>query len=172
MGLVLFILVLLVIALTMYLLTKGKVEGDNDERPYIYPKFKFKGEDEMQEVFKEAYLWACNTFGVKKNAYDELQSNLKEYPSLGIDYFTYYYVSEYPSRYPKYIPDIKNKIREHSSIPQQFNFVVEFLTIVDNLRCKVDEDELKLFNKYNIDIKYLLTNEFEVDKLSLYSLPQ
>lgn len=170
MGVVLFLIVLCALGFVGFLIYTSDTKDDN--QGVVLPiKQRFKNADDMQRQFKEAYLWACVVFGVRKSVYDVLDENISEYPSLGINYFTYYYVSKYSENYPN-IPQTNSYIRTWDNFIQQEKFVIEFLGIVNKLRNRIDVEEVKLFTKYNIPFKNLLTREFEVNNMKLFSLNQ
>lgn len=170
MGVILFLIVLCVLGFVGFLIYNANTKGGN--QGVVLPiKQRFKNADDMQRQFLEAYTWTCNVFGVRKNVYDGLDEKISEYPSLGVNYFTYYYVSKYSENYPN-IPQTNSSIRTWDNVTQQEKFVVEFLGIVNRLRNRIDDEEVKLFTKYNIPFKNLLTREFEVNTMKLFSLPQ
>lgn len=170
MGVILFLIVLCALGFVGFLIYNADTKDDN--QGVVLPiKQRFKNADDMQRQFKEAYLWACAVFGVRKSVYDVLDKNISEYPSLGIRYFTYYYVSKYSENYPN-IPQTNSSIHTWGDVTQQEKFVIEFLGIVNKLRNCIDAEEVKLFTKYNIPFKNLLTREFEVNTMKLFSLPQ
>lgn len=169
MGIVIFIIVLGALAFLGYNIYSCD-NGTKDTPSKL--NLNFESEGRLHERFKEAYLWSCKVFGVSENVYDNLEDELRAYPSLGIGYFVYYYASRYPRKYPRmvrcqtlitdYCYKDSKKIRE---------FANEFINIVNSVRKKVDEEEIVLFNKYDIPFKHLLTEAFEVDNMKLYSLP-
>lgn len=171
MGEVLFLIVLCVLGFVGFLIYSADTKDDN-QGVMLPIKQRFKNADDMQRQFKEAYLWACEMFGVKENVYDTLDEDCAKYPSLGVMYHTYYTVSG--STYYCYpnIPQTNNRVRTWDDLTQQEKFVVEFLEIVNKLRNRIDAEEVKLFTKYNIPFKNLLTREFEVNTMKLFSLPQ
>jgi hypothetical protein len=171
MGVILFLIVLCALGFVGFLIYNADTKDDN--QGVVLPiKQRFKNADDMQRQFLEAYIWACNVFGVKKNVYDTLYENCVKYPSLGVVYHTYYEVSTSTySHYPN-IPQTNNKVRTWDNVIQQEKFVIEFLGIVNKLRNSIDAEEVKLFTKYNIPFKNLLTREFEVNTMKLFSLPQ
>lgn len=90
-----------------FLIYNADTKGDN--QGVVLPiKQRFKNADDMQMQFKEAYLWACSVFGVKKNVYDTLDEDCVKYPSLGVVYHTYYEVST--STYSCYLIFLKQII--------------------------------------------------------------
>ena len=170
MGVILFLIVLCALGFVGLLIYNANTKDVN--QGVVLPiKQRFKNADDMQRQFLEAYIWACVVFGVRKNVYDILDEGVSEYPSLGINYFTYYYVSKYSENYPN-IHKTNSSIRTWDNVTQQENFVIEFLGIVNKLRNSIDAEEVKLFTKYNIPFKNLLTREFEVNTMKLFSLPQ
>lgn len=171
MGEVLSLIVLCVLGFVGFLIYNANTKGGN--QGVVLPiKKRFKNADDMQRQFKEAYLWACSVFGVKENVYDTLDEDCAKYPNLGVVYHTYYTVSGSTySHYPN-IPQTNNRVRTWDDVTQQENFVIEFLGIVNKLRNCIDDEEVKLFTKYNIPFKNLLTREFEVNTMKLFSLPQ
>lgn len=171
MGVALFLTILCALGFVGFLIYNADTKDDN--QGVVLPiKQRFKNADDMQRQFKEAYLWACNVFGVKKNVYDTLDEDCAKYPSLGVVYHTYYEVSTSTySCYPN-IPQTNSRILVWDDVTQQEKFVVEFLGVVNKLRNCIDDEEVKLFTKYNIPFKNLLTREFEVNTMKLFSLPQ
>lgn len=170
MGVVLFLIVLCALGFAGFLVYNANTKDDN--QGVVLPiKQRFKNAGDMQRQFLEAYIWACVVFGVRKNVYDDLDEKINEYPRLGISYFTYYYVSKYSENYPN-IQKTVNGIRTWDDVTQQEKFVIEFLGIVNKLRNSMDAEEFKLFTKYNIPFRNLLTREFEVNTMKLFSLPQ
>lgn len=171
MGVILFLIILCTLGFVGFLIYTSDTKDDS--QGVVLPiKSKFKNADDMQRQFLEAYIWACNMFGVKKNVYDTLYEDCVKYPSLGVVYHTYYEVSTSTySCYPN-IPQTNSSIRAWDNVTQQEKFVIEFLGIVNKLRNRIDVEEIKLFSKYNIPFKNLLTREFKVDNMQLFSLPQ
>lgn len=170
MGIILFLIIGCVLTLVGFIIYRD--DTDKANRAVISTtKPKFKNTKDMQNKFLEAYMWACCVFGVRKNAYDSLDRNISEYPILGINYFTYYYVSKYSENYPNICQTVSS-IYVWDDVTQQEDFVIEFLGIVNKLRNRIDVEEIKLFSKYNIPFKNLLTREFKVDNMQLFSLPQ
>ena len=170
MGIILFLIVVCSLAFVGFIIYL--VDTNKADQGIILPtKPKFKNAKDMQNQFLEAYMWTCCVFGVRKNVYDSLDRNISECPSLGINYFTYYYVSKYSENYPNICQTVSS-IYVWDSVTEQENFVIEFLGIVNKLRNRIDVEEIKLFSKYNIPFKNLLTREFKVDNMQLFSLPQ
>ncbi len=163
--LIIFVVVISLISLVACVLFTGIKESVDSE-----PKHQWTSDKDLHKRFKDAYLWACEMFGVHHNLYKELESNILQHSSLGMDYFTYYYASKYSNYYPR-IEMCKNRISIWDSPKQQSLFANEFINIVNGMRNKVDSEEIKLFNKYQISFDSLLTREFKVDTMKLYSLP-
>ncbi len=170
MGIILFLIVMCSLAFVGFIINSAAT-NKTDQGIILPTKPKFKNAKDMQNQFLEAYMWTCCVFGVRKNVYDSLDRNISEYPSLGINYFTYYYVSKYSENYPNICQTVSS-IYVWDSVTEQENFVIEFLGIVNKLRNRIDVEEIKLFSKYNIPFKNLLTREFKVDNMQLFSLPQ
>lgn len=167
---------LVIIFLFLFTVVVGCVAGNklgNKEQnisPVNPPKKTWYTGDDMQRKFKECYLWASEVFGVSNNVYDDLDAEVKRCPRLGVRYFTYYYASKYANRYPR-IQKTVNVVSDEDDINQCERFANEFINIVEGLKAQIDEDELKLFKKYDIYFKNLLTSKFEVDNMKLFSLP-
>jgi hypothetical protein len=124
---------------------------------------------DIDKEFKEAYLWACDTFGVIDHIFDRLEDNMRGYTELGYDYFVYYYASEYLRYYPKYIPKPKTKVTSSNRRKDGIKFAQEFIDIVNDIRASIDTETLTLMSKYDVDYKKLLTNKFEVDNMQLFN---
>lgn len=151
----------------------GNVSNDKVINASDYSKgVHFKNADDMQRKFKEAYLWACDVFGVSENVYYGLESDCNKHPSLGVVFFTYYSVSHYPSMHHPYGLETHYKISDWDDVKQQTKFAKEFIENVNSVRYALDSEEIKLFKKYQISYKSLLTNKFEVNNMKLFSLPK
>lgn len=166
MGVILFTIVFCALAFIGFLVYRSKDE-ETDE--VVHPTLSNK--QNLQEQFKEAYLWACKTFGVEDNVYDKLEYNVSNWGNLGVQYFTYYHVSYYTHYYPN-IPRVSSSVHIWDDKDQQRVFALEFISLVNSMRTKVDAEDFELFNKYKIPFKNLLTKDFKVDKLSLHQLPE
>lgn len=166
MSVILFTIIFCTLAFIGFLIYRSK---DEETVGVVRPAFLNK--HDLQEQFKETYLWACKTFGVKENVYKSLEANIKSYPKLGVPYFTYYHVSEYQGYYPN-IPRVSSSVHTWDDRDQQRKFALEFITLVNSMRTRLDAEDFELFNKYEISFKNLLTKEFRVDKLSLHQLPE
>lgn len=166
MGVILFTIIVCTLAFIGFLIYRSK---DDETVEVIHSTFLNK--HDLQEQFKEAYLWACETFGVYKNVYGTLENDLIGYKTLGVPYFTYYCISHYSSNYPN-IPHTTSKIRTWDNKAQQRTFALEFISLVNSMRTRVDTEDFELFNKYEVPFKNLLTKEFKVDKLSLHHIPE
>ena len=153
--------------ITIYILERMSIE----DNPFNNHSSKHLIEDALQAKFKENYLWACDVFGVKENVYDSLAKDVKRCPSLGVVYFTYYYVSQYSEHYPK-IERCLNHISDWNNTKQQEAFANEFISIVQQLRSDFDLGEYELLNKYNLFDKNTLTKKFEVDTIQLFKLSE
>lgn len=165
MGLLFFIIGLILFSLLIcFTLTHSKVEN----KP-LETNCEIKSGAKLRRKFKDSYLWACDTFGVSVNVYEELEDNMIRW-SLGEDYFTLYYTSYYGEYYPR-IQRCKNRISDHRSSKQMELFANEFINVVESMRNIIDSQELELFKKYGISYKNLLTQTFQVDNMKLYSLP-
>ena len=167
---------LVVIFLFLFTVIVGCIIGSNlgnkeqNISPTTIPKNTWYTGDDMQRKFKECYLWASEVFGVSNNVYDNLDAEVKRYPRLGVRYFTYYYASKHSGSYPR-IQRTVNVVSDEDNINQCEKFANEFINIVEGLKAQIDDDELKLFKKYDIYFKNLLTRKFEVDNMKLFSLP-
>lgn len=164
MSVILFTIVFCILAVIGFIIYRR----DNEENVEV----TFSNKHDLQEQFKEAYLWACKTFGVYKNVYDTLDENVRRYPSLGVPYFTYFYASHYQHDYYPNIPHLSSLIHNWDSEKEQLKFALDFISLVNSMRARVDTEDFELFNKYEIPLKNLLTKEFKVDKLSLHQLPE
>lgn len=173
-GLVLGLLVCVVLSFeerTGYFRKKFTKSRANDSGGLSKNLSKFKHKS-LDERFEEAYLWACDVFGVSDNVYDTLENNMKTYRSLGRPYFTYHNVSEYEHYYPRKIPRCENRIKEWEDNSQIKAFANEFIGVVNSIKQQIDQEDLKLLKEYGVNTKYLLTNEFKVDKLKLFNIEQ
>lgn len=168
MSVILFTIIFCTLAFIGFLIYRSK---DEETAGVVHPTPTFSNKQNLQEQFKEAYLWACKTFGVTGNVYKSLESDIKSYPSLGVHYFTYYHVSKYQSYYPN-IPRVSSSVHTWDDRDQQRKFALEFITLVNSMRTRLDTEDFELFNKYEIPFKNLLTKEFKVDKLSLHHIPE
>lgn len=166
MSVILFTIIFCTLAFIGFLIYKS---NDEETVGVVHPRFSNK--HDLQEQFKEAYLWACKTFGVTENVYKSLESDIKSYPILGVPYFTYYHVSKYQGHYPN-IPRVSSSVNTWGDRDQQRKFALEFISLVNSMRTRLDVEDFELFNKYEIPFKNLLTKEFKVDKLSLHRLPE
>lgn len=166
MNVILFAIIVWILAFIGFLVYRSK---DEETVEVVHPRLSNK--NDLQEQFKEAYLWVCETFGVCENVYTQLEANLKRHPNLGVPYFTYYYVSAYSCHYPN-IPRVSYEISNWENKIQQRVFALEFISLVNSLKLRVDAEDFELFSKYEIPFKNLLTKEFKVDKLSLHQLPE
>lgn len=171
MGVILFLIVLCALGFVGFLIYSADTKGGN--QGVVLPiKQRFKNADDMQRQFLEAYIWACCVFGVHENIYDNMNNEPRIARSLGVEYYTYYKVSEYRSLYYPYMSSIPEKITQWKDVEQQEKFAFGFISKVDRIRKSLDAEEVKLFTKYNIPFKNLLTREFEVNTMKLFSLPQ
>lgn len=171
MGIILFLIVGCVLAFVGFIIYS--VDTNKSNQGIILPtKQRFKSADDTQEQFKEAYLWACSVFGVYESIYDSIAYKSNCFRSLGIEYFTYYKVSEYRCLYYPYMSEIEERITDWRSSKQQEEFALGFISKINSIRNRVDVEEIRLFSKYNIPFKNLLTREFKVDNMQLFSLPQ
>lgn len=171
MGVILFLIVLCALGFAGFLIYNADTKDDN--QGVVLPiKQRFKNADDMQEQFKEAYLWACSVFGVYESVYDSIAYKSDCFRSLGIEYFTYYKVSEYRCLHYPYMSEIEERITDWRSSNQQEEFALGFISKINSIRNRVDVEEIRLFSKYNIPFKNLLTREFKVDNMQLFSLPQ
>lgn len=171
MGIILFLIVGCVLAFVGFIIYS--VDTNKSNQGIILPtKQRFKSADDMQEQFKEAYLWACSVFGVYESIYDSIAYKSNCFGSLGIEYFTYYKVSEYRCLHYPYMGEIEERIIDWRSSKQQEEFALGFISKINSIRNRVDVEEIRLFSKYNIPFKNLLTREFKVDNMQLFSLPQ
>lgn len=166
MGDILFTIIFCTLAFIGFLIYRSK---DEDTVGVVHSRFS--NTHDLQEQFKEAYLWACKTFGVHENVYDTLDEDVRRYSALGVPYFTYYHVSNYSDHYPN-IPHTTSKIQTWGDEDQQRTFALEFISLVNSVRLRLDVEDFELFNKYEIPFKNLLTKEFKVDKLSLHHIPE
>lgn len=169
MEFVIFIVVLILLFIPVCYLIR-----DNKQPTEPTITTKFKGEEDMQAQFKEAYLWACDVFGVRENVYDNLNQNLKKrirHKSLGVRWFTYGYVSRYTFLHYPMMPRIPYEIKCENNELQVKTFVTEFIALVDSYRNNLSDEDIELFLKYNINYQLLLTTRFEVDTMQLYQLP-
>lgn len=166
MGVILFTIIFCTLVFIGFLIYRSE---DEESGGIVSPTFSNK--HNLQEQFKEAYLWACETFGVHKNVYDTLDEDVRRYSGLGIPYFTYYHVSHYSGYYPN-MPCTASKIQTWGDEAQQRAFALEFISLVNSMRTRLDVEDYELFNKYKIPFKNLLTKEFKVDKLSLHQIPE
>lgn len=165
MGLIIFVVVISLVSLVACVLFTGIKESVDSE-----PKHQWTSDKDLHKRFKDAYLWACEVFGVRENVYDELEYNIGRYPSLGLHHFTFYYVSRYSFNYPR-MQQCKKVLSTWASVDEMEDFAEEFINLVNGMRNNVDSEDLSLFNRYHIPIKKLLTTEFEIDNMKLYSLP-
>lgn len=166
MSVILFTIIVCTLAFIGFLIYRSK---DEETVGVVHPRFSNK--HDLQERFKEAYLWACKTFGVHSNVYATLDEDVRRYSGLGVPYFTYYHVSKYQGYYPN-VPRISSNVHDWKDKEQQRTFALEFISLVNSMRNRVDTEDFELFNKYEIPFKNLLTKEFKVDKLSLHQLPE
>lgn len=166
MGVILFTIIFCTLVFIGFLIYRSE---DEDAVGVVHPTFSNK--HDLQEQFKEAYLWACKTFGVHKSVYDTLEEDVRSYSGLGVPYFTYYHVSHYSGYYPN-IPRVSSNVHTWNDKEQQRAFALEFISLVNSMRNRVDVEDFELFNKYEIPFKNLLTKEFKVDKVSLHQIPE
>ena len=166
MSAILFIIIFTTLAFIGFLIYRSK-----DEEVVETVKPTFLNEYELQEQFREAYLWACKTFGVRSNVYNTLDEDVRRHPILGVPYFTYYHVSQHEGHYPN-IPRVNSSAHIWDDEDQQRTFALEFISLVNSMRTRLNVEDFELFSKYEIPFENLLTKEFKVDKLSLHQLPE
>lgn len=140
MSVILFTIIVCTLAFIGFLIYRSK---DEETVGVVNPRFS--NEHDLQEQFKEAYLWACKTFGVRSNVYTTLDEDVRRYSGLGVPYFTYYHVSQYSGHYPN-MPCTTSKIQTWHDEDQQRTFALEFISLVNSMRTRLDVEDFDEFD--------------------------